>query len=59
MGGGTGPGPQADVWAGEDSSSREGDLTEQAQRADPMELSIDGEKPRVEQVHGQQHLAQP
>jgi len=32
----------------EDSSHREGDLTDQAQRDDPMELSIDGGKPRVE-----------
>ncbi len=38
---------QADLWAREDSSHREGDLTDQAQRDDPMELSIDGGKPRV------------
>ena len=48
MGGGAGQGPQADLWAREDSSHREGDLTDQAQRDDPMELSIDGGKPRVE-----------
>jgi hypothetical protein len=52
-------GPQADLWTREDSSRRGRDLTDQAQRDDPMELSIDGGKARVEQVHGQHHLAQP
>ena len=51
------PGPQAHLWGGEDQSGGGCHVTEQTQRHDAMELSPDGEKPGVEQVHGQQYLA--